>query len=584
MEGLRIVPRRRNCPDESRAFVRYNLKLNFITAPLIADLFLLAILAIGRQEVHDGIIGANNIAPYDIMLFFVSLAYIAISIDTSGLIRYMAYKVLQWGGEAGYRLYFYLYCFFFLLTAGIGNDPVILSGSPFLAYMTRVSANISHPRAWIFSQFAVANIASAILVSSNPTNLVIAGAFGIRFINYSANIIVPVIVTGVVLFPCLLYGIFRDEKLIPKRIEMHQLSEEAREEKPVNPNIPIARVGHNDEIAEKRLPLEEIMNPYIDKVGAWFAASILALTLVTLLIVNAVLQGSHELHAFWVTLPAAILTLSFDLIWGWMNRHETRRVAQGRTQDDRDMFRQEVDPTTAVSNIEENSVPSAESVTHAGVTDEKPAEENAVHPSNHLSHAREEPATLVSCMSRWWRWFHTTFPTAATVLAHLPLALVLFAFCMFILVQALVTKGWVPVFAHGWDAWVNKTGTVGAIGGMGFIGVILCNVCAGSSVLNFRIIYLHCGSSLLAQILGRVSSLLASFKHGRASTSSMEPQSPIAHFGERSIVLLSLSTMALSASPSAPHLLACCGAISLGRNTSMFGVSISSDTTFQSSQ
>jgi Na+/H+ antiporter NhaD/arsenite permease-like protein len=58
----------------------------------------------------------------------------------------------------------------------------------------------------------------------------------------------------------------------------------------------------------------------------------------------------------------------------------------------------------------------------------------------------------------------------------LPLALVPFAFSMFVLVQALVTKGWVPVFAHGWDHWVNKTGTVGAIGGMGFISVVFCNV------------------------------------------------------------------------------------------------------------
>jgi hypothetical protein len=36
-----------------------------------------------------------------------------------------------------------------------------LSGTAFLAYMTRVSSNIVHPRAWIHTQFAVANIASA---------------------------------------------------------------------------------------------------------------------------------------------------------------------------------------------------------------------------------------------------------------------------------------------------------------------------------------------------------------------------------------------------------------------------------------
>jgi DMSO reductase anchor subunit len=117
------------------AFVRLSFPMNFVTAPLIANLFLLAILAIGRTEVHDGIIGANNIAPYDIMIFFLSLAYIALSIDASGLIRYLAYRVLKSGGNAGHRLYFSLYSFFFVLTAAIGNDPIILSGTPFLAYL-----------------------------------------------------------------------------------------------------------------------------------------------------------------------------------------------------------------------------------------------------------------------------------------------------------------------------------------------------------------------------------------------------------------------------------------------------------------
>lgn len=196
LSGVRVIPPR---PDHSqhdenddrgskgKPFVRLNFPMNFVTAPLIADLFLLAILAIGRQEVHDGTVGADNISPIDIMAFFLTLAYIAISIDASGLIRYLAFKVLQKGGKVGHKLFFYLYAFFFGIGSFIGNDPIILSGTAFLAYMTRVSSNIVHPRAWIHTQFAVANIASAILVSSNPTNLVLAGAFDIKFVNYTAN-------------------------------------------------------------------------------------------------------------------------------------------------------------------------------------------------------------------------------------------------------------------------------------------------------------------------------------------------------------------------------------------------------------
>ena len=84
--------------------------------------------------------------------------------------------------------------------------------------------------------------------------------------------------------------------------------------------------------------------------------------------------------------------------------------------------------------------------------------------------------TLVSLLADRHRWSQETFPTCTAVVAHLPFALVPFAFSMFVLVQALVTKGWVAVFAYGWDHWINQTGTVGAIGGMGFLSVILCNV------------------------------------------------------------------------------------------------------------
>ncbi|KAL2065978.1 hypothetical protein VTL71DRAFT_2049 [Oculimacula yallundae] len=44
-----------------------------------------------------------------------------------------------------------------------------------------------------------------------------------------------------------------------------------------------------------------------------------------------------------------------------------------------------------------------------------------------------------------------------------------------------LTKGWVPVFAHGWDHQVDKTGTFESVGGIAFLSVILCNV-AGRNI------------------------------------------------------------------------------------------------------
>ena len=545
LSGLRIISPRE--PDElespphngdnasrtagkASAFVVFRFPLNFVTAPLIGDLFLLAIVAIGAKEVREGTWGAENISPLDIMLFFISLAYIAISIDASGVIRYLAFKVLQWGGEAGHLLFFYLYAFWFALTSCVGNDPVILSGTAFLAYMTRVSSNIVHPRAWIYSQFAVANIGSAILVSSNPTNLVLAGAFDIKFIVYTANMIVPVVVTGIVLFPFLLYIVFNNESLIPRGIKMHEIPDEVRARKPVNPNIPHARgTAEEEEDAPgeegKLLSLEEIVNPFLDRKGAMFGAVIMAATLIAVLALNAATSNSPSgtQPVYYITLPAAFVMFIWDLSSGWMNRRETREIAsKGRQEVElRRMQRalQEEEETRELEAVQgERSASSdtslsaqmgvadgelthrkaaagptsaeADANTATGDISEKPPpiqdvaetgghrEKNAgvKTPRESLLQQRRDRPTLVSLSRDLWTWAQETFPTATAVIAHLPFALVPFAFSMFILVQALVTKGWVQIFAKGWDAWVLKTGTIGAIGGMGFLSVILCNV------------------------------------------------------------------------------------------------------------
>jgi Na+/H+ antiporter NhaD/arsenite permease-like protein len=509
LSALRIIPPPKSDPNVDRSgyrqyFKKLSFPVNFMTAPLAADLFLLAILAIGRNEVEEGTIGANHIVPYDIMLFFLSLAYIAISVDASGLIRWLAYKVLQRAGDVGHRLFFYLYAFFFGLGSFIGNDPIILSGTAFLAYMTRVSQNIEQPTAWIHTQFAIANIASAILVSSNPTNLVLAGAFNIKFLHYTANIIVPVIFTVIILFPFLMYIVFNDETLIPSSIKLHELSDEAKArlaEKPVNPNIPNARgtAEEKENAANSEegqvLSLEEILHPFLDKGGAAFSAVIMACTLIAILALNAAAQNSGEYPVFWVTLPAAVVSFGYDVASGWMSRKKTRRIAC-KGQEDVEKARAYAIVQKELCISSDLSEPSDLGIEPKHMDDETASElglsslrsqppntgKNQISEFERrvkevLTEMRKpEPKTLVSLMRHSWRWCQETFPTASAVLTHLPFALIPFAFCMFILVQALVTKGWVPVFAHGWDHWVNKTGTVGSIAGMGFLSTVLCSV------------------------------------------------------------------------------------------------------------
>lgn len=182
-------------PSDSNDEEPMYITIDHVSAPVIGVIILLATTTIGGEQVKQGIVGEDGIEPYDVLALFISLAYIAISLDATGLLRFLAFliclKAGRQGREAkGKTLYLLLYFFFWSAGVLVGNDPVILSGTAFLVYFTRV-AGISPPDAWIWAEFVAANISSAVLVSSNPTNLVIATGFNVNFITYTAYMVLP---------------------------------------------------------------------------------------------------------------------------------------------------------------------------------------------------------------------------------------------------------------------------------------------------------------------------------------------------------------------------------------------------------
>ncbi len=99
--------------------------------------------AINGAVLKRGIIGADGVEPISIMALFISLvralqylyvspslnrhsprewqAYLSISLDATGLLRFLAFWVARKGGASGPKLYFYLYLFFLACAAVVGN-------------------------------------------------------------------------------------------------------------------------------------------------------------------------------------------------------------------------------------------------------------------------------------------------------------------------------------------------------------------------------------------------------------------------------------------------------------------------------
>ncbi|KZO90572.1 hypothetical protein CALVIDRAFT_389827 [Calocera viscosa TUFC12733] len=423
-------------------------RFDFSTVPVIAVLLLLATTCIGGEEVYKGIVGSNGIKPYDIMCLFISLAYISISLDATGLLRFLAFWVAKRGGASGRRLYFLLYFFFLAYGLIVGNDPVILSGTPFLAYLTRVAD--MDPIAWLFAQFAACNMASVVLVSSNPTNLVLAGAYSLSFLTYTANTILPFLAAAVCVFPVLTFWTFPTPKYVPRIVNQPD----------VDPRVAL-----------------------IDKNGAIFGSVLLITALAVLVSTSA--AGLH-VSVWQVTVPAGLLMLSRDiahdlhlstLVRRLLLSKDDKVAALGHVEDPNGRYldgmaneEQPIENSVEMVNIPRESQQSFASSSRT----QSDATATPVHTAN--------PMTLQSLISA----LEHRLPTLTAVVPRLPLTLLPFAFAMFTLVQGISVTGWLAVFTGWWATYAERTGPIGVVFLMGLVSVLLCNFCGtniGATIL-----------------------------------------------------------------------------------------------------
>ncbi|GAA6011781.1 hypothetical protein JCM10207_004242 [Rhodosporidiobolus poonsookiae] len=288
-------------PAETAAPVwtqRLYLPLDLRTAPVAACIFLLMTTSIDGSVVRAGIVGEHGVRPYDVLVLFISLAYISTALDSTGGLRALAFYISQKSARvppnsppsadktaSGLKLFTVLYAFWFVFGVLVGNDPIVLSGTAFLGYFTRATG-ITAPRAFTTSQFIAANVASAALVSSNPTNVLIAGAWELNFLTgFTAYTILPTTITALIAYPLLLamFTYFqppgRPSTYIPKQL--------------LPPDV-------------------DPRSALIDPAGAIFHSSLLLVTLATLVGTSFVKGGKVEV--WMVTAPAGIIAFLRD-VW-----------------------------------------------------------------------------------------------------------------------------------------------------------------------------------------------------------------------------------------------------------------------------
>ncbi|KAH0826405.1 hypothetical protein J3R83DRAFT_5377 [Lanmaoa asiatica] len=442
------------------------IPINLTTAPILAIALLWAAQCLDPAVIRNGIVGTEGVKPYNILILFFSLAYMAITLDITGVLQAAAFWVSNKGGHNGWKLYLYFYVMLTLLSILLGNDPVILSGTAFLVYYTEVAQ--LEPTAWIMAEFAAANTASMVLFVGNPTNVVICEGFSVNNAAFTAYTILPFLACNIFCFVALA---FQYRKQVPRKL---------------------IRAAH-------RNPRSALLDPF----GACVGSFMLGATLVLCLVVSF-----FGIDVWMISLPFAFGKFLFDL--GWDHYRYSRNIPMlGRGL-----------PKAAGEVVGEGSMPEKDRHTEDGpshhsspidvgrVQSFPPDELTAVgsHSTSPKIESKMAPQSLPTTEAeikmpyilRWRRSYMDDlrdrldkhFPTFITALPRLPFALVPFAFSQFILIEALNHQGWVNVFAN-WLVRASHNQVHPIIWLIGVLGVILCNISGtniGATILLTKVV------------------------------------------------------------------------------------------------
>jgi arsenical pump membrane protein len=186
---------------------RLRIETYFLGA-LLGPALILALGLLPAPILLHGLEGTDGLRPLGILSLFLSMVFISIFLDITGVFECCARVALRWAGASGRRLFFAVYAVVSVLTVFTSNDIIILTFTPLVYYFARHAR--LNPVPYLVAEFFAANTWSMLLTIGNPTNIVLAGAFHLTFLGYTAWMLLPTVAAGAVNLAGL-YWIFRRE-------------------------------------------------------------------------------------------------------------------------------------------------------------------------------------------------------------------------------------------------------------------------------------------------------------------------------------------------------------------------------------
>lgn len=175
---------------------------------LIGALVVICSGLVNLKYLGSALVADSSINPIKILVLFISMTVLSIFLDEVGFFRYLANLTLKKAKGSQMKLFTTLYVVVSVLTVFTSNDIIVLTFTPFICYFAKNAKINAVP--YLVCEFIAANTMSMTLIIGNPTNIYIATAYGINFLEYAKIMFLPTLSSALISF-ALLWVIFRKD-------------------------------------------------------------------------------------------------------------------------------------------------------------------------------------------------------------------------------------------------------------------------------------------------------------------------------------------------------------------------------------
>ncbi len=184
-------------------------KISYWSASLAALLISVVFGIVSLNYIGTTLVGNYYIQPWKVLIIFFCVAYIAISVDATGLFKHFAYKIIHHSKSTS-RLFLLFFFLAGILTMLTSNDVVILTLTPIIIELRNFAKINIMPL--LFAEFIAANTFSMIFYTGDPTNIIVANASNLGFFEFAKYMLIPTIVAVVAVFVGLRFVFRKDLK------------------------------------------------------------------------------------------------------------------------------------------------------------------------------------------------------------------------------------------------------------------------------------------------------------------------------------------------------------------------------------